>query len=101
MRWAAASLIAFLALSSCGGDGANTSRPASPFNAQRAFRDLRAEVRLGPRPAGSAGNRRDARRIAARLRAAGVRDVRIQRPWRNVVGRIPGSEPGTVVLRDP
>jgi glutaminyl-peptide cyclotransferase len=101
MRVAAAAtslLIALVALSGCGGDGAATTTPASPFNAQRAFRYLRAEVRLGPRPAGSAANRRDARRIAARLRAAGVQDVRIQRPWRNVVGRIPGSEPGTVVL---
>jgi Zn-dependent M28 family amino/carboxypeptidase len=96
--WAAAPLIALFALSSCGSDGASTTTPAPPFDAQRAFRDLRAEVRLGPRPAGSAANRRDARHIAARLRAAGVQDVRIQRPWRNVVGRIPGSEPGTVVL---
>ena len=68
------------------------------FNAARAFRDLRAEVRLGPRPAGSPANRRDAHFIARRLRRAGVRDVRIQRPWRNVVGRIPGSQPGAVVV---
>jgi Zn-dependent M28 family amino/carboxypeptidase len=33
-----------------------------------------------------------------RLRAAGVRDVTVQRPHRNVVGRIPGREPGTVVV---
>jgi peptidase M28-like protein len=98
MRRAAASLVALLALSGCGGDGAASTTPAPPFNAARAFRDLRAEVRLGPRPAGSAANRRDARHIAARLRAAGVQDVQIQRPWRNVVGHLPGTEAGTVVL---
>src|SRR5207247_8297266 len=75
-------LVALLALSACGGDGALATRPASPFDALRALRDLRAAVRLGPRPAGSAANRRDARLIAAKLRDAGVRDVRVQRPWR-------------------
>jgi Zn-dependent M28 family amino/carboxypeptidase len=33
-----------------------------------------------------------------RLGAAGVRDVTIQRPYRNVVARIPGRLPGTVVV---
>ncbi len=78
--------------------GGAPTTPARAFNAARAFRDLRAEVALGPRPAGSAANRRDARLIARRLRDAGVQDVRIQRPWRNVVGRIPGSQPGAVVV---
>jgi glutaminyl-peptide cyclotransferase len=36
--------------------------------------------------------------IVRRLRAAGVRDVVVQRPYRNVIGRIPGREPGTVVV---
>ncbi|MGH2963746.1 MAG: M28 family metallopeptidase, partial [Solirubrobacterales bacterium] len=51
-----------------------------------------------PRPAGSAANRRLVRVIAARLREAGVRGVAVQRPYRNVVGVIPGSEPGAVVV---
>ena len=38
------------------------------------------------------------RLIVGRLRAAGVRDVTIQRPYRNVVARIPGRLPGTVVV---
>jgi Zn-dependent M28 family amino/carboxypeptidase len=47
---------------------------------------------------GSAANRREARWIAERLRAAGVHDVRIQHPYLNVVGRLPGRLPGAVVL---
>jgi len=68
------------------------------FDAARAFRDLRFEAAIGPRPAGSAADRRDARFIAGRLQAAGVSGVRIQHPYLNVVGRIPGSKPGTVVV---
>jgi Zn-dependent M28 family amino/carboxypeptidase len=99
VRIAAVSLIASLALTSCGGGERDaTTRAAHPFSAARAFRDLRSEVGLGPRPARSPANRRDAAFIARRLRAAGARDVRVQRPWRNVVARIPGSEPGAVVL---
>src|SRR5690349_10109839 len=94
---ALALLAACCALASCGDAGGDATH-AHPFDAARAFADLRAEVALGPRPAGSAANRRDAGSIARRLRAAGVGDVRIQRPWLNVVGRIPGSEPGSVVV---
>jgi Zn-dependent M28 family amino/carboxypeptidase len=72
--------------------------PHGPFDAKRAFRDLRAQVRLGPRPAGSPGSRREVRWIAGRLRQAGVPVVRVQRPHRNVVGRIPGAAPGTVIV---
>ena len=68
------------------------------FDAQRAFRDLRAQVAIGPRPAGSPASRREVRLIADRLRAAGIRDVGVQRPYRNVVARIPGTEAGTVVV---
>ncbi len=68
------------------------------FDAQRAFRDLRAQVRIGPRPAGSAASRQEVRLIARRLREAGVREVRVQHPHRNVVGSIPGEAPGTVVV---
>ena len=92
-------------LAACGsGGGDATSRAlrasdgASGFDAQRAFRDLRAQVAIGPRPTGSAGARQEVRLIVERLRAAGVRDVAIQHPYRNVVGRIPGRQPGTVVV---
>jgi glutaminyl-peptide cyclotransferase len=87
------------AVTACGSDGTRSAPdPAGRFDQARAMRDLRAQVRFGPRPAGSAANRRQVAFLARRLRAAGVRDVRIQRPYRNVVGRIPGTEPGTVVI---
>jgi glutaminyl-peptide cyclotransferase len=88
------------ALAGCG-DGVN-SGPGPPaagrFDAQRALRDLRAQVRIGPRPAGSAASREEVRLIARRLREAGVPEVSVQHPYRNVVGRIPGEAPGTVVV---
>ena len=73
-------------------------RLAERFDQRRAFAELRAQVRLGPRPAGSAANRRLTALLAARLRAAGVRRVGVQRPHRNVVGVIPGREPGAIVV---
>jgi len=102
-RWALrAGLVASAAalLAGCGDAdtaSAPTPLPGSRFDAQRAFRDLRAQVRLGPRPAGSPGARREARLIARRLRDAGVSPVRVQRPHRNVVASIPGNDPGVVV----
>jgi glutaminyl-peptide cyclotransferase len=71
---------------------------ASRFDERRAFEDLEAQVELGPRPAGSAANRRLTTMLAARLREAGVNGVRVQRPHRNVVGAIPGREPGAIVI---
>lgn len=73
-------------------------KAAGDFNAERAFADLRRQVKIGPRPAGSAGGRREVRLIKRRLKAAGVKDVRVQRPWRNVVARIPGRSPGTMLV---
>ena len=68
------------------------------FDGDRAFDDLAAQVDFGPRPAGSAAAHRTAEWIADRMRDAGVEDVTIQSPWENVLGTIPGSEPGTVVV---
>lgn len=86
----------------CGGAGdqAATQGPAAKerFDAHRAFRDLRAQVAIGPRPAGSPGSRHEVDFIVRTLRSAGIRDVTVQRPRRNVVARIPGREPGTVVV---
>ena len=82
----------------CGGKESPAPPSADPFDAERAFRDVEAQVALGPRPAGSAANRRLTELLANRLRAAGVADVEIQRPHRNVVGRIPGAERGAILL---
>jgi Zn-dependent M28 family amino/carboxypeptidase len=93
---ASAALAGAALLGGCG--GGSTLSQQSQFDAQRAFGDLRAQVRIGPRPTGSAASRREVRLIVRRLRGAGVRDVRVQLPSRNVVARIPGREPGTVVV---
>jgi glutaminyl-peptide cyclotransferase len=85
----------------CGGDDAGAgdrAAAASPFDEQRAFADLEAQVAFGPRPAGSDANVELTKWLANSLREAGVRRVRIQRPHRNVVGVIPGRQPGAVVV---
>jgi Zn-dependent M28 family amino/carboxypeptidase len=68
------------------------------FDERRAFDELRAEVQLGPRPAGSA----TLRRLAERLRRAlpGGRFELVgpsSSGLRNVVGRLPGRLPAVVV----
>ena len=103
-RWALrAGLVASAAVLLAGCDDADSTTAPAPlpgnrFDAQRAFRDLRAQARLGSRPAGSPGARREVRLIVRRLRKAGVSGVRLQGPHRNVVATIPGAEPGTVVV---
>ncbi|MDX6581510.1 MAG: hypothetical protein QOI10_694 [Solirubrobacterales bacterium] len=88
-----------IALSGCGGNGgASTTTSVTGFDSQRAFADLAAQVKLGPRPAGSAAAHRTAELIASRMRAAGLAGVTIQSPWENVVGTLPGTLPGTVVV---
>jgi glutaminyl-peptide cyclotransferase len=101
VRAAACTLLAIAALVGCGssdGDAPSTDAAAGAFDAQRAFADLEAQVEIGPRPAGSEASRETADLIAERLRGAGVRDIAVQRPHLNVVGRIPGGEPGVVVV---
>src|SRR5262245_54135304 len=83
----------------CGEDrSTSTATSEGSFDADRAFADLEAQVAIGPRPSGSPANERTAKMLAAELRDAGVEDVQIQHPWRNVVGTIPGGEPGAIVL---
>ena len=89
---------AALALPACGDDGADARTPADRFDAERAMEDVRAQVALGPRPAGSKANAKQARLLARRLRAAGVEDVRVQKPHLNVVGTIPGRKRGSIVV---
>ncbi|MGI9020227.1 MAG: M28 family metallopeptidase [Solirubrobacterales bacterium] len=68
------------------------------FDAERAYRDVEAQVAIGPRPSRSAGSRDEVAFIERELRAAGVQDVRVQRPHANVVGVIPGRGSGAVVI---
>jgi glutaminyl-peptide cyclotransferase len=97
----AISVVAAGWLAACGGgDGGGESGTSgvAGFDPERAFEDLEAQVDIGPRPAGSPANRELTRFLAGGLRDAGVQDVQIQRPHRNVVGVIPGTEPGAVVV---
>jgi Zn-dependent M28 family amino/carboxypeptidase len=99
VRGLALLVAAAVVLAGCGDDqSTSTSASARSFDADRAFADLEAQVDIGPRPSGSPANERTAEMLAARLRDAGVEDVHIQRPWRNVVGVIPGDEPEAIVL---
>jgi Zn-dependent M28 family amino/carboxypeptidase len=97
-----ATAVLLAALAGCGGGGGETSTtaPSAPgaFDADRAFADLTAQVDLGPRPSGSDANAAVVKLLAGKLKEAGVEDVRVQSPVRNVVGVIPGSEPGYVVV---
>jgi glutaminyl-peptide cyclotransferase len=99
MRYRLAAILALTAIvAGCGDDGNDGSAPLDRFDAERAFRDVEAQVAIGPRPAGSEGGREVVGLIARRLRAAGAQAVRVQEPWRNVVATIPGREPGVVVV---
>jgi hypothetical protein len=89
--------LAVLALT--GGDDGE-ARPAATaeragFDGERAWAELRRQVALGPRPAGSAASRR----LAARLRRALPRGrfERIAGGLRNVVGHVPGSRPAIAI----
>lgn len=105
--WSLALLLALtLALGACG-DPSSSEEPApseptqagGAFDGDRAYADVRAQVELGPRPQGSRANARNARMIAAELRQAGVEEVEVSpAPLRNVVGVIPGTEDGFVVI---
>ena len=80
-------------------DGATASASVRPvadaFDARRAWRDLRRQVALGPRPAGS----RQARRLAesARDRLPAGRLESVAGGLVNVVGVVPGTRPAVVV----
>jgi glutaminyl-peptide cyclotransferase len=85
------------------GDGEANGSPARPaelrvdrFDGAAAFRLLRRQVELGPRPAGSPESRRLARllrRIVPRGRFQPVPDG-----LRNVIGTVRGREPGYIVV---
>jgi hypothetical protein len=76
-----------------GGDRARSEPPA--FDAGHAFAELRAQVALGPRPAGSAASRRLAERLRAQL--PGGRFEAVPGGLRNVVGTLPGRLPAIAV----
>jgi Iap family predicted aminopeptidase len=69
---------------------------ADRFNGAAAFRLLRRQVELGPRPAGSAESRRLAR-LLRRIVPRG-RYQEVPGGLRNVIGTVRGREPGYVVV---
>src|SRR5207302_8750066 len=82
----------------CG--SAASGRPGSGetvrFDTRAAMNLVRAQVRFGPRPAGS----RASRRLAERLRAAlpNGRFQRVPGGLRNVVGSVVGPVPGRLLV---
>jgi glutaminyl-peptide cyclotransferase len=68
---------------------------ASPFDARRAFADLRFQVALGPRRAGSPANRRLGEWLRTRL--PGGRFEPVPGGLRNVVYTLPGRRPALVI----
>ena len=88
-----------LVLFACGsGDDepeAAAAKKVDRFNATRAFKDLEYQVKLGPRPAGSAKSRQLTE--WARKRLPNGRIEKVSGGLRNVVGRIPGSKPAILV----
>jgi len=100
----AVAAVALAALLACGSDDddAFPSEPAGAarlkvdrFDSGRAFAELRRQVRVGPRPAGS----RRSRALAERIRRSipGGRFEAVPGGLRNVVGRLPGRRPAVVV----
>ena len=80
-----------------GGRPARAAGTTAPnrFDADRAFAELRAQVEMGPRPAGSEASRR----LAVRLRTLlpHGRFEAVPGGLRNVVGRLPGRRPAILV----
>jgi glutaminyl-peptide cyclotransferase len=81
------------------GDARQPPAPATAthdaFDSGRAWADLRRQVRLGSRPAGSAASRRLARWARAELPRGRIE--RVSGGLANVVGTVPGSRPAVVV----
>lgn len=75
--------------------GSAPKSTAQRFDGARAFAELRAEVAVGPRPAGSPKLRRLASRLRARLPRG--RFETVGGGLRNIVGTLPGRSPAVVV----
>jgi glutaminyl-peptide cyclotransferase len=91
---AAAVVAAVIAL---GGGSDDSPSARGGFDSRRAFAELRRQVELGPRPAGSRKLRRLAERLRRELPRGRLERVPGHPGLRNVVGRIPGAEPATVI----
>ena len=93
-------VVALVLALTAGGEGSGDAAPAAAarvdrFDSARAWRALKYQVALGPRPAGSAKSRELAGYLRARLPRGHFEAV--PGGLRNVVGRIPGRKPAIVV----
>lgn len=99
----AAIVVALVLALSGGSNGADP--PGAPvaaarvdrFDGARAWRTLKYQVALGPRPTGSAPSRKLAEYLRARLPRGHFEAIGSHPTLRNVVGRIPGRKPAIVV----
>jgi hypothetical protein len=78
-----------------GGSGGTPRARVDRFDGARAFRELKDQVALGPRPAGSAPSRRLAERLRRELPEG--RFEAVPGGLRNLVGRLPGRPPAILV----
>jgi glutaminyl-peptide cyclotransferase len=101
--------VALAAALGCGKPARPAASPPAPapFSGERALKEAADFTALGPRVAGTPGAARAADYLAGRLRAAGlavrVDEFREATPegtqtFRNVMGRLPGTTTGTVIL---
>jgi glutaminyl-peptide cyclotransferase len=92
--------VLLVAAGSCGGgdgEAAPAPRRGDDFDATRAMTLLRAQVRVGPRPAGTSALRRLAVRLRDRLPSGRFEAVRGHPGLRNVVGVVRGRRPAVLV----
>lgn len=85
-------------LSGSGSSAGARTTPAAivdRFDGDRAFADAAAQVRHGPRPAGSPASRRLAERLRRQL--PNGRFETVPGGLRNIVGTLPGSKPAIVI----
>jgi len=82
-----------------GGAGAATpaAARADRFDSARAWAELRRQVELGPRPAGSLALRRLGLRLRRLLPHGRFERVPGHPGLRNVIGRLPGAKPAVVI----
>jgi len=99
-------VVLVLALTAGGGSSAEESsaspvaasaKRADRFDSARAWKHLRYQVNLGPRPAGSPQLAKLAAYLRERLPRGHYENVPGHPGLRNVVGRIPGSKPAVVL----
>ena len=92
---AAAALAAAALCSGCS-DSSAKAKPPNRFDGAAAMRWVKVQVAYGPRPAGS----RASRLLAERLRAAlpGGHFQPVPHGLRNVIGEVPGRDPGRVIV---